>query len=662
MQLRSLKMLIAGVLALAAVPASTQQAPSIAPKPITPPAAQATPLPAPASGAATLTKADVDSWLDGYMPYALARGEVAGAVVVVVKDGQVLTQRGFGYADVAARKRVDPEATMFRPGSVSKLVTWTAVMQLVEQGRIDLDADINTYLDFKIPARDGKPVTMRQVMTHTAGFEETIRGLISVGKPDAPLGQLLKRWVPERIFAPGTTPAYSNYATALAGHVVERVSGLSFDDYVDRNIFARIGMTRSSFRQPLPAPLQPLMSRGYALASGDPKPYEVIGLAPAGSLAATGADMGRFMLAHLNNGGALLKPETARMMHTTTLTILPEVNRMALGFYEQEINGLTAIAHGGDTQWFHSYLWLFPERNTGVYVSMNSAGKDGASGAIRTALFEGFADRYFPAPYQDARVDADTAKQHAQMLAGTYVNSRRSDSNFFKALELVGQVKVGVGADGTPLVNFLTNLGGEPIKWVEIAPFVWRDANGHGRMAAKVVDGKVVRLSFDEISPFMMLDRAPWYLSASWLMPALLFGIGVLALTALSWPIGAIARRRYGAKLAFAGNDLKAYRLVRGFAALVSVVLIGWAVALSIMMSDFALLGGALDWLIWLLQIAGVIAFFGMLGIAVWHLWLAWKGKRGWFSRLWSVLIVLAAFFILWAALGFKLIGFGTDY
>ncbi|MCJ8158457.1 serine hydrolase domain-containing protein [Sphingomonas sp. LaA6.9] len=662
MQLRSLKMLIAGVLALAAVPASTQQAPSIAPKPITPPAAQATPLPAPASGAATLTKADVDSWLDGYMPYALARGEVAGAVVVVVKDGQVLTQRGFGYADVAARKRVDPEATMFRPGSVSKLVTWTAVMQLVEQGRIDLDADINTYLDFKIPARDGKPVTMRQVMTHTAGFEETIRGLISVGKPDAPLGQLLKRWVPERIFAPGTTPAYSNYATALAGHVVERVSGLSFDDYVDRNIFARIGMTRSSFRQPLPAPLQPLMSRGYALASGDPKPYEVIGLAPAGSLAATGADMGRFMLAHLNNGGALLKPETARMMHTTTLTILPEVNRMALGFYEQEINGLTAIAHGGDTQWFHSYLWLFPERNTGVYVSMNSAGKDGASGAIRTALFEGFADRYFPAPYQDARVDADTAKQHAQMLAGTYVNSRRSDSNFFKALELVGQVKVGVGADGTPLVNFLTNLGGEPIKWVEIAPFVWRDANGHGRMAAKVVDGKVVRLSFDEISPFMMLDRAPWYLSASWLMPALLFGIGVLALTALSWPIGAIARRRYGAKLAFAGNDLKAYRLVRGFAALVSVVLIGWAVALSMMMSDFALLGGALDWLIWLLQIAGVIAFFGMLGIAVWHLWLAWKGKRGWFSRLWSVLIVLAAFFILWAALGFKLIGFGTDY
>lgn len=662
MQLRSLKMLIAGVLALAAVPASTQQAPSIAPKPITPPAAQATPLPAPASGAATLTKADVDSWLDGYMPYALARGEVAGAVVVVVKDGQVLTQRGFGYADVAARKRVDPEATMFRPGSVSKLVTWTAVMQLVEQGRIDLDADINTYLDFKIPARDGKPVTMRQVMTHTAGFEETIRGLISVGKPDAPLGQLLKRWVPERIFAPGTTPAYSNYATALAGHVVERVSGLSFDDYVDRNIFARIGMTRSSFRQPLPAPLQPLMSRGYALASGDPKPYEVIGLAPAGSLAATGADMGRFMLAHLNNGGALLKPETARMMHTTTLTILPEVNRMALGFYEQEINGLTAIAHGGDTQWFHSYLWLFPERNTGVYVSMNSAGKDGASGAIRTALFEGFADRYFPAPYQDARVDADTAKQHAQMLAGTYVNSRRSDSNFFKALELVGQVKVGVGADGTPLVNFLTNLGGEPIKWVEIAPFVWRDANGHGRMAAKVVDGKVVRLSFDEISPFMMLDRAPWYLSASWLMPALLFGIGVLALTALSWPIGAIARRRYGAKLAFAGNDLKVYRLVRGFAALVSVVLIGWAVALSMMMSDFALLGGALDWLIWLLQIAGVIAFFGMLGIAVWHLWLAWKGKRGWFSRLWSVLIVLAAFFILWAALGFKLIGFGTDY
>ena len=134
------------------------------------------PAPAAPGAGAPLTKADVDSWLDGLIPYALSVGDVAGAVVVVVKDGQVLTERGFGLADVKSRKPVDPERTLFRPGSVSKLFTWTAVMQQVEAGKLDLDADINTYLDFKIPPRDGKPITLRNLMTHTPGFGEQHQG------------------------------------------------------------------------------------------------------------------------------------------------------------------------------------------------------------------------------------------------------------------------------------------------------------------------------------------------------------------------------------------------------------------------------------------------------------------------------------------------------
>jgi len=134
---------------------------------------------APAAAGMPLTAADLDSWLDGYLPYALKTGDIAGAVVVVVKDGEVLSERGYGYADVAAHKPVDPKATLFRPGSVSKLFTWTAVMQLVEQGKIDLDADVNQYLDFKIPPRDGKPITMRNLMQHTAGFEEQAKSIIT---------------------------------------------------------------------------------------------------------------------------------------------------------------------------------------------------------------------------------------------------------------------------------------------------------------------------------------------------------------------------------------------------------------------------------------------------------------------------------------------------
>ena len=158
-------------------------------------------------------------------PTRCTPGDIAGAVVAVVKDGKIVTERGYGYSDVAKRTPVDPKLTLFRPGSVSKLVTWTAVMQLVEQGKIDLDADVNQYLDFKIPAREGKPVTMRNLMQHMAGFEEQAKGIMSED-PKAPgFEALLKQWVPERVFAPGTTPAYSNYGASLAGYIVQRVSG-----------------------------------------------------------------------------------------------------------------------------------------------------------------------------------------------------------------------------------------------------------------------------------------------------------------------------------------------------------------------------------------------------------------------------------------------------
>src|SRR3546814_7972076 len=177
-------------------------------------------------------------------------------------------------------------------------------MQLVDQCKLDLDADVNQYLDFEIPAYEGKPATLRQIMTHTAGFEEQIRALITAKDSEiTPLGEALKHWVPERIHEPGSTPAYSNYATAVAGYIVERVSGESFDDYIDRHIFEPLGMAHSSFRQPLPPALLAKMSKGYSKASdGEPKDYEFISLAPAGSLASTGADMARFMIAHLQNG------------------------------------------------------------------------------------------------------------------------------------------------------------------------------------------------------------------------------------------------------------------------------------------------------------------------------------------------------------------------
>ncbi|MBT2245103.1 serine hydrolase [Sphingobium sp. BHU LFT2] len=643
----------------AAAPALTQQTSSLLPQPAvrTEQAPVAPPL---SAGDGTLTKADVDAWLDGYMPYALGRGDVAGAVVVVVKDGQVLTQRGFGYADVARRKRVDPVTTLFRPGSTSKLFTWTAVMQQVEAGRIDLDADVNRYIDFKLPPYKGKPITMRQIMTHTAGFEEIIKNLLTFDKPLKSLGDTLKERIPERIFEPGSTPAYSNYATALAGYIVERVSGVPFNDYVERNIFQRLGMRYATFRQPLPPALKPYMSQGYQLGSGKAERYEEIGLAPAGAMAASGADMAKFMIAHLNGGAPLLKPETERLMQTAQNKSVPGLNQMALGFYEQWIDGHRALAHGGDTVYFHSDLLIFPAEKVGIFISMNSPGKEGAAGAIRGTLMDEFVDRYLSPGPRPVPVELSTAKDHAKLLVGNWSNSRRVESSFASIVYLLGEAKIGIDADGRPSIPSVLSLGGAPRKWIEVAPFVWQDAYGHEKIAAQVVDGKVVRWSFNMVSPFMVFDRTPWYATGSWLIPGLLFGIVIILLTALSWPVGWFARRRYGTALMLTGTDRRAYRLVRGFAWLVVAVLVGWiGVVMSVENFDAH---AALDLPILLLQILGTIGFIGLFALAAWNLWLVWKGKRGWFGKLWSVLLLLGAFFILWVAVMFKLISLGTAF
>jgi hypothetical protein len=540
-------------------------------------------------------------------------------------------------------------------------------MQLVEQGKLDLDRDINTYLDFTIPARDGEPITLRNIMTHTPGFEEQIKELIAADASRMiPLEALLKRWTPQRIFPAGHTPAYSNYGAALAGYIVARASGLSFDDYIDRHILAPLGMEHSSFRQPLPQQLQADMSQGYAVASGSPQPYEIVGLAPAGSLAATGADMARFMIAHLGNGAyataTILKPETAQQMHDTALTIIPPLNRMLLGFYEANYNGHRIIAHGGDTQWFHSDLNLYIDDGVGVYVSFNSTGKEGAAGAVRSALFEQFGDRYLPGPTPDGTVDAAVAATHAGSIAGRYESSRRLQSSFMSLLNLVGAVQVLANDDNTISVSLLRGLNGEILKWREIAPYLWRQVGGKDLLAAEVVDGRVVRFSASPFSPIMVFEPIPWWRSPAWLLPLLVVGAGALLLTSVFWPVTAIVRRRYRASLALTGPELLAYRWIRIAMLAVLVTLLAWGGTIAAMMSNYSLLSSRLDGWIWVLHFLALIVFVGGAAIACWNAWVVCRGSRGWFSKTWSGLLAVSSLVMLWVALVFHLIGFSTNY
>jgi CubicO group peptidase (beta-lactamase class C family) len=624
--------------------------------------------PASAQASPQLTREDLEAWLDGFIPYALGRGNIAGGIVVAVKDGQVLLQKGFGYADVEKKLPVDPERTLFRPGSISKLFTWTAVMQQVERGQIDLDADISQYLDFEIPPGPaGEPITMRNLMTHTAGFEEQVKELIS---EDASRLQTieatLKQWVPERIFRAGTMPAYSNYATALAGYIVERTSGLSFDDYLDRNIFGPLGMTRSSFRQPLPEALMADMAQGYETATDRPQGYELINLSPAGSLAATGADMARFMIAHLQNGAfgdvRLLSEATAKEMHGTPLTVLPNVNRMVLGFYETDTNDRRIISHGGDTQYFHSDLHLFLDEGVGYYISFNSAGKDGAVGPLREAFFRNFADRYFPGPAHEGTVDKATAKEHAAAIAGSYISSRRAESSFLSILNLIQPLKVVVNEDGTISIPLLTDLNGEPTRWREISPWVWREVNGKGRLAAEVQGGRVVRFAPEWISPFMYMERSTGAKGVGWLMPVTAAAVGSLLLTVVFWPVAALVRRRYRKPLPYSGREAKAYRWVR-IGALASLAAVaGWIGTIQAMFSNLKLLTAGMDWLVLILHVLGTVAVFAGLAVALWHLAVVWQAPKRLLGKIWAVVLVLATVVIAWVAIAYHLVGLSTNY
>ncbi len=595
-----------------------------------------------------LTKADVDAWLDGFMPYALKAGGIPGAVVVVVKDGQPLTERGFGYSDVETAKPVDPELTLFRPGSVSKLFTWTAVMQQVQAGKLNLDTDVNQYLDFKIPPKDGKPITLRNLMTHTPGFAETAKYLIEYDKKPVSLRTALARWVPDRIYAPGTMPAYSNYGASLAGYIVERVSGEPFDQYVQRHIFQPLGMTYSTFEQPAPASLKPLMSKAYEFGSAEPKPYEVIPLAPAGALASSGADMGKFMIAHLNNGGSLLSPATAQLMHAPANQPFSALPAMALGFYHENRNGLNIIGHGGDTIYFHSDLHLFLDKNVGLFVSMNSAGKAAAVHPLREQLFEDFTDRYFPAPAQNLPT-ASTAKAHGAAMSGHYVSSRAGGFSWTRLLALLGETSVGVDKDGTLVASTVTGPSGVPRKWREIGPWVWQEVNGTDKLQA-VTDsnGHVKMFSITPYAPIIEFLPAPASLNAAWIFPVGGIALLVLLIAAIGWPTVALVRRRYKYETEVTGRPLQLYRATRATAWLYLVIVVGWLLVLTAVNKDLNALNGGLDIWMRLLQLLLIVAIVGTIA-AIWNAYVVTTAPgRHRIAAIWAIIIAVCAALMAW--------------
>jgi CubicO group peptidase (beta-lactamase class C family) len=639
--------------------------PATALKAAPPAATQAAPAPAAAPAAHPLTADDVNEFLDGYMPYAVKSGDVAGAVVVVVKDGQVVTERGYGYADIKSKRLVDPKTTLFRPGSISKLFMWTAVMQLVEEGKLDLDADINRYLDFKVLPFHGKPVTMRNLMTHTPGFEDVNKNLFVGDEKHLTTLHDFVVHVPTRIYEPGTITAYSNYGAALAGYIVQRVSGEPFEDYIQHHVYDPLGMAHATFHQPLPEKFKADMATAYGPASAGPKPYELVNAEPAGSMSVTGDDMSHFMIAHLQDGrygqAQILKPETARYMHATQFTPVPPLNGMALGFYREDFDGQPIVAHAGDTGSFHSDLHLYLNQGVGIFMSM-SGGKGQAAElgeGLRSVLFREFTDRYFPAA-QQALPTAPTAKHDAALIAGRYMLDLRSADSFLSIVTLLGESTVTALPDGTVEVSSYKNAAGAVKKWREVGPLLWQEVGGSSRMAARLENGKVFALRDDSMPPVEELIPVTPSLNGGVLMPLLMFCVIVLAGALVIWPISVVARRRYGQTFALTGRAATLYRGVRVAALLDLVLLGGWLVLLTALGN--AALDGRVDGEIRLLQVLCVLAILGA-GIGLWNLVTVWGDSgRSWWAKLSSLILAAALLAPVWFILALRLITPSLNY
>jgi CubicO group peptidase (beta-lactamase class C family) len=468
---------------------------------------------------------ELEAFIDTAIEGQLETSYVPGVAVAVVKRDRtggrpIVLSRGYGHADRERQMPVDPQRTLFRIGSISKLLTWTAVMQLAEQNRLDLSADINTYLENKlrIPATYAEPVTLRHLMTHTAGFEANSYGYSAArGCCSLTLAQTLLRHMPARVqppvtdFTRGEGVLYTNSAAALAGHIVERRSGQPFARYVEQHIFAPLDMTVSTFEEPVPLGMRRHLSLGYVVsvsADGEAD-YRTPGfeyfhpVAPAASATATAADMARFMLAHLQEGRygerRILQEDTVQLMHSRVLSPHPQVNGAAYGFLEKYINGHRTLWHQGITTQFYAELYLLPEEDVGLFVAYNSPPP--AAGELMRA----FMDHYFPARLPELKPYGDAAAR-AVRYAGTYGPVVHSHTTWEKRNLLDATHEVLAVSRGLRIVDY--PMPGDASEWIELAEVagVFRRHDGDETIAfAEGADGRTYLFGDDAYAPLRKL-------------------------------------------------------------------------------------------------------------------------------------------------------------
>lgn len=604
--------------------------------------------------------AALEAFMDGLIEPLMKVNSSPSGTVAIAWKGELIFAKGYGFQDIEEQVPVDVSQTLFRPGSASKLFTWVSVMQLVEQGRLDLDVDVNTYLEtFQIRDAFDAPITLRHIMTHTAGFEDGALGYLIIDDPERilPLREAMERYQPARVNPPGKQTAYSNYATSIAGLIVENVSGLPFADYVRERIFEPLGMDHSTFVEPPPEPLAGQMAKSYGVEAGRfvEKPFEIISnFAPAGAQSATATDMVRFGQAILNggelDGERILEADTVQQMLARSFSHDERLAGMALGFYEQDINGFRIVGHGGDTRWFHSFLGIDQAQELTFFVSF--AGPGGSP--VRTAFTPAFYDEYFPRDTPRPEPPEDFA-QRAGKYAGAYAFWRSNFSSIEKLLRMTSTVQVAPTDRDTLIVSF----GGNAKQYAEVEDNLFRELSSRiplisGFSPAYVAfqendEGEVTGFVMDGL-PFMSLRRLPLVATPSFNF--VLLGIATLVFVAV------VAGRWYRRPLIRTRPPADRAAINAAFiAAAANLLVVITAVVVFSIVGNALFAGIPLSVKIWLLL--PIVATLAGLYLAV-RTVLVWRHGvlSGTWERLRFSVVTLSALFMCWFYYYWNVLGY----
>lgn len=454
-----------------------------------------------ADGEAPAPADPLHDFVDGVTRTLLAEHELPAMTVAVVQDDALRLARAWGRADLVDERVATAEDTLFRIGSVSKTFIWTAVMMLVERGLLDLDADVNGYLRaLRVAPAFGAPVTMRHLMHHRAGFEDSLR-LFAVADDDPrTLAELLAEHQPRRVFPPGSRTSYSNWGSALAAQIVEDVAEMPYGEFLRREILAPLGMDQTTWQAParMDAETRRRLASGYRRGLGalEPQAYMQLGAYwPAGGMASTATDMARWMRLHLNGGELdgvrLLGAETHAALWQRGFDDRPGAADLAHGFQDRTYRGLRLLGHAGGTAAFLSNMVLVPELGLGVFLSQNGAYHASALRQLPERIID------FEAGFDRLPAVAVEANGSAQLdaLAGTYLQNRRVFSSFGKLLALGGATRV----DALAADALRVSAAGETRQFraVEGQTDVFEAADG-GRIAfLRDAAGRVVALADD---------------------------------------------------------------------------------------------------------------------------------------------------------------------